>query len=253
MKIGLIGAGRIGSALVKGLLKAQIEPDDIFVLQSRRQTAQKLAQQYHLNLVADTAQLQCDIVIIAIPGSAVAQVVKKLNQTYAGLIVSFAGGDLQVMNQSLQHGARFIKAVPNTAIEIGQGIVPLSFAADESAANKQLIQDLFHKVGQVYVVPEEQLGIYGTIAGCTPAYVGVMLEALSDAGVLHGMNREDSRAIILQMLAGTAQLAQEENMALSSIKDYSATPGGSTIRGVAALEEFGARNAFIQAVNASEK
>ncbi|UQS82983.1 pyrroline-5-carboxylate reductase family protein [Bombilactobacillus thymidiniphilus] len=251
MKIGLIGAGRIGSAVVKGLLKSGIVPTDILVKNSRHKTAEKLVDQYELTLVNDDQKFQdCAVVLIAIHGDAVLQVVHNLADVYHGIIVSFGGGDIEAINQQIAP-ASFVLATPNTAVEISQGIVPVSFAATESDTNKSIVEKLFERLGQVYVVNPELQGAYGTLAGCTPAYLAVMLDALSDAGALTGISRAQADKIIKQMVLGTAQLLQETDLSFGELKDYTATPGGSTIKGVVALEENNFRNAVIKAVQAA--
>lgn len=254
MKIGLVGAGRIGSAMIKGLLKAGIDPQQIVVKGGRHQTAAKLIAQYQLVAAQSVSELlDCAVILLAIPAPAVPALIQELSQEYEGMIVSVSGGDLTQINQSLTGAAGFAKAVPNTAVEIAQGIIAVSFQEQETKAHQELVTDLFNKLGQVYVVPEKQLSIYGTIAGCTPALMAVMMDALSDAGVYYGMKREDSHQIILQMLQGTVQLVQNQQLDFEALKDYSATPGGSTIRGVAALEENGFRGALIKAIKACEE
>lgn len=254
MKIGFVGAGRIAQAMIKGWLQAGIARTDIYVQQTQHQTAQKLAAAQDLTLVQHSGDLgACDIVIVAVPGSALEHVVAQLGQTYHGLIVSTSGGDLQTINTQLPKDTRFIKVVPNTPVQINQGISILSFAPDESAKNQELLVQLFQQLGQVYVVPEALLSIYGTVAGCTPAFVAVLMEALADVAVQYGISRTQAQAITNQMLKGTAMLAQSQKVQPSVLKDEVATPGGSTIRGVVQLEKAGFRSALIQAVTAANQ
>ena len=143
--------------------------------------------------------------------------------------------------------------MPNTPVQFNQGISILSFAPDESAKNQELLVQLFQQLGQVYVVPEALLSIYGTVAGCTPAFVAVLMEALADVAVQYGISRTQAQAITNQMLKGTAMLAQSQKVQPSVLKDEVATPGGSTIRGVVQLEKTGFRSALIQAVTAANQ
>ena len=106
-------------------------------------------------------------------------------------------------------------------------------------------------MGDVYVVPDRLLGIYGTVTGCAPAYVDMMIEALSDAAVLNGVKRDESYPMIEKMILGTVQLALANKKLPEELKDEVTTPGGTTIKGVTKLEEAGFRNALIQAINAS--
>ena len=252
MKIGFIGVGKIGQAIIKGLLSSQVNNQDIMVLKSHHHTAEKVAQQYHLSLANDYSALNVnEIVIVAVPQSALKAILEQLKAHYHGLIVSTSGGDLTAVNAELPVDTSFVKAVPNTPVQINAGITALSFTDQEPEAQRNLVINLFQKLGQVYVVPEKLLGIYGTVAGCTPAFVDIMMEALSDAAVINGIPRQQSYQIITQMLLGTAQLAQKTQQHPGQLKDEVTTPGGSTIRGVAELEATGFRNALIQAVQAA--
>ena len=190
---------------------------------------------------------------MAVPQSALKAILGQLKAHYHGLIVSTSGGDLTSVNAELPVDTSFVKAVPNTPVQINAGITALSFTDQEPEAQRNLVINLFQKLGQVYVVPEKLLGIYGTVAGCTPAFVDIMMEALSDAAVINGIPRQQSYQIITQMLLGTAQLAQKTQQHPGQLKDEVTTPGGSTIRGVAELEATGFRNALIQAVQAANK
>lgn len=254
MKIGFIGVGKIGQAIIKGLLSSQVNNQDIMVLKSQHHTAQKVAQQYYLSLANDYSALNVnEVLIVAVPQSALKAILEQLKVHYHGLIVSTSGGDLTAVNAELPVDTSFVKAVPNTPVQINAGITALSFTDQEPEAQRNLVINLFQKLGQVYVVPEKLLGIYGTVAGCTPAFVDIMMEALSDTAVINGIPRQQSYQIITQMLLGTAQLAQKTQQHPGQLKDEVTTPGGSTIRGVAELEATGFRNALIQAVQAANK
>ncbi|MCX0291479.1 pyrroline-5-carboxylate reductase [Lactobacillus kullabergensis] len=253
MKIGFIGAGKIGSAIIKGLLNAQNPSEDIYVFNGgRHHTAQKMAAELHLSLINNYEDFNaCQAVIVAVGGSATETIIKNLGQKYHGIILSTGGGDLTQINQKLPAETSFGKIVPNTPVQIGAGITVISFVPDEKPAVITTVKNIFTQMGTVYVVPENLLGIYGTVAGCTPAYVDLMVEALSDAAVQNGVNRAESYEIINQMLLGTSKLALASKKLPEELKDEVTTPGGSTIRGVTKLEEEGFRNALIQAVNAS--
>ena len=253
MKIGFIGAGKIGSAIIKGLLNAENPSEDIYVFDGgQHHTAQKLAAELHLTLINDYDDFKdCQAVVVAVGGSITATIIKNLGQKYHGIILSTGGGDLTQINADLPQGTTFAKVVPNTPVQVGAGITVISFLPDEKPEIIAAVKKIFTQMGTVYVVPENLLGIYGTIAGCTPAYVDLMVAALSDAAVQNGVKRAESYEIVNQMLLGTSKLALASKKLPEELKDEVTTPGGSTIRGVTKLEEMGFRNALIQAVNAS--
>lgn len=252
MKVGFIGTGKIGSAIVKGLLNAGTSEQDIYVFNGGHKSAQKIAAEYNLHLVNDYTDFNdCQAVIVAVGGPTVEHILLTLGKDYQGIILSTGGGDLEKINSETPAATSFAKIVPNTPVQLGEGITAVSFAKNEEQATIDTVQDLLAKIGDVYVVPESLLGIYGTIAGCTPAYVDLMIEALSDAAVQNGVKRTESYRIIEKMILGTAKLALTSKKLPEELKDEVTTPAGSTIRGVTKLEEAGFRNALIQAVNAS--
>ncbi|WP_158592368.1 MULTISPECIES: pyrroline-5-carboxylate reductase [unclassified Lactobacillus] len=252
MKIGFIGTGKIGTAIVQGLLQAKTASEDIYIYDGGHASAQKLATRYGLQLVDTYNEFEpCEAVIVAVGGSAIDNIFIKLGQVYHGIIISTGGGDLKKVKQLISADATFVKVVPNTPVKIGRGITVISFLSEEKQEVIELTKNIFACMGDVYVVPENKLGIYGTIAGCTPAYVDLLIQALSDAAVENGVKRTDSYEIIEKMLIGTAQLALDTKKLPEELKNEVTTPGGSTIKGVNKLEELGFRGALIQATNAS--
>lgn len=252
MKIGFIGTGKIGSSIILGLLQADIAGKDIYVFDGGHKSAQKIAAEKGLHLVNDYAEFNdCTAVIVAVGGPVINSILQKLGQTYHGIMMSTGGGDLVKVNQEAASDTSFAKIVPNTPVQIGEGITAVSFIPDEKEGVIKTTKEILGKLGDVYVVPENLLGIYGTVAGCAPAYVDLMIEALSDAAVQNGVKRAESYPIIEKMILGTAKLALTTKKLPEELKDEVTTPGGTTIKGVVKLEETGFRNALIQAINAS--
>jgi len=166
-------------------------------------------------------------------------------------MLSTGGGDLEKVNQESPAATRFAKIVPNTPVQLDEGVTAISFAKGEKQDTIDTVKSIFEKMGDVYVVPDRLLGIYGTVTGCAPAYVDMMIEALSDAAVLNGVKRDESYPMIEKMILGTVKLALANKKLPEELKDEVTTPGGTTIKGVTKLEEAGFRNALIQAINAS--
>lgn len=252
MKIGFIGTGKIGKAIILGLLNADMVNTDIFVYDGGHKSAQTVADKLKLQLIENYSEfINCDAVIVAVGSPANEKIFMKLSQVYRGIIISTGGGDLLKINQKLSGNSSFVKVVPNTPVQLGEGITVISFKEDESEEVITKVKTLFTSLGDVYIVPEKLLGIYGTIAGCTPAYIDLLIEALSDAAVENGVKRSESYRIIEKMLLGTAKLALTSQKLPEELKDEVTTPGGSTIKGVNKLEEKGFRGALIAAINAS--
>ena len=115
------------------------------------------------------------------------------------------------------------------------------------------MRELLAAVGEVEVLPDALMGIGGALSGCGPAFVDLLIEAFADAGVLYGMPRDQAMRLVSQTVKGSAKLQQETGLHPGVLKDMVCSPGGSTIRGVAALEKNGYRAACIAAIEAIMK
>lgn len=253
MKIGFIGAGSIGSAMIKGILKNGALATDIFVKGGKSNRSKKLQSELGFNLVENYRELiETQIIIVAVGSNMLDEVFQNLNEFVTDqVVVSVSGGStIDFMHKYLPgHAVAF--AIPNTPVSIGQGVTGISYSSEFTLTEKEIVKTVFEKMGTLIEVSEDQLEIFGTVAGCSPAFIDVLIEALSDAAVMNGLPRNLSYEVIIQMLLGTAQLAQNYNGHVAELKDQVTSPGGSTIRGVAALEKYGFRNSLIQAINSA--
>lgn len=251
MKVGFIGAGSIGSAMIRGLINSGMSPQDILVKGGHSNRATNLQKELGFELVSDETELKStEIIIVAVGTPALDSVFSQL-KTFVDqqVVVSVSGGStIEFMHKYLPEKPVAF-AIPNTPVSIGEGVTGISYADEFTELQRNLAKEVFEKMGRLIEVPESQLGILGTVAGCSPAFIDVLIEALSDAGVLNGLPRELSYEAVIQMLIGSAKLAQQHNGHVAELKDQVTSPGGSTIRGVAALEEYGFRNALIKAVD----
>lgn len=253
MKIACFGAGQIGSAFIRGVLKSQIvRPENLLVKGGKSGTAEALQAELGFRLVRNVADLtDCDVVCIATIPSVIPSILKELkgNLGQNTIVLSLATSpSIAVLQSALGSHALVARAIPNTPIQVLAGMTGVSYGKNCQTTHKETVQTLLGSLGQALEVPEEKLGIFGTVAGCGPAFVDVFIEALADASVLNGLSRKEAYKIVLQMIQGAATLAQESQTHPAVLKDQVCSPGGSTIRGVAALEENGFRNAVIQAI-----
>ena len=252
--IGFIGAGSIGEAVITGLVKNGFNADEIVVKGGHSNKATLLGEQLGFKVVKKVKQLvDTDVIFIAVGANALDSVLSELKEIAADkLVVAFTGSaTVAHMKQALGE-VKVAHAIPNTPVKIGAGFTGITYSDDFTDDDKKKVASIMGYTGQLVEVPEDQLGILGTVAGCSPAFLDVFIEALSDAGVKHGLNRELAYKAAIGMAIGASKLAQQSELNPSALKDEVTSPGGSTIRGVAALEEYGFRNAVIKAVDAAE-
>lgn len=253
--IGFIGAGSIGGAVITGLIKNGFDEDKIVVKGGRSNRTKLLCDQLGFQMVKKVKQLaDADVIFIAVGATALDNVLSELKEIVTGkLVVAFTGSaSVTHLKQALGSDAKVAHAIPNTPVKVGAGFTGITYSSDFTDEDKKKVASIMGYTGQLVEVPEDQLGILGTVAGCSPAFLDVFIEALSDAGVKHGLNRQLSYDAAIGMAIGAAKLAKQSELNVSALKDEVTSPGGSTIRGVAALEEHGFRNAVIKAVDAAE-
>lgn len=255
--IGFIGAGQMARALAKGFLQAgllateQISafdpvPDALAQFATDCQGVKTAAS----NLAV--AQ-QSDVILLAVKPQSMKGVIDELAGQVAGkLIVSIAAG-IPIARLADLKTNRIIRVMPNTPCLVGQGASAYCLAPGATAADGELVGKLLSAVGIAFQVEEKHLDAVTGLSGSGPAFVYLVIEALSDGGVRMGLSREVALALAAQTVRGAAEmvLTQKEHPAV--LKDRVTSPGGTTIAGLAALEERGLRGALISAVEAATR
>ena len=141
--------------------------------------------------------------------------------------------------------------IPNTPVAVKAGTIGLALSKDLSATATATIKELLGKIGDVIIVKEADLDIIGVVGGCGPAFVDVLMDAFADAAVKHGLNRQTAYRVVASMIKGSGTLATQTGLAPALLRDQVTSPGGTTIKGVSALEARGFRGAAIAAVDAA--
>jgi pyrroline-5-carboxylate reductase len=255
MTIGFIGAGNMGGAMIKGLIGSGIRPEDMIVIGGTHNTATDLQARLKFTLTTNYRELtKCRIIVVAVGTSALESVFSQLKQvvTADNIVISVAAASpVADMQRRLGETIAVAHAIPNTPVSVGEGVIGISYGNALNNTQKSEMNEFFGRLGKIVETSDEQLGILGTVAGCSPAFIDIFIEALSDAGVLHGLPRKQAYEVAEQTLLGTARLALESEENPSALKDAVASPGGTTIKGIAALEKNGFRNAVIEAITAA--
>ncbi|WP_392564812.1 pyrroline-5-carboxylate reductase [Orbus wheelerorum] len=258
-QVGIIGVGHLGSALISGLLKSQyLDPKNLFISGGSSDRAQKLALQLNCHFCADNSELasKADILILAVIPQILPEVLEQVKPAIKDdtIIISVASSfTLAQFYQYLPKHAAIVRAIPNIPSAICQGMTAITPSPSIKSLQLEQVKQLFLAIGKIALIEEKKLEISGTVAGCSPAYVALFIEALADAGVLAGLSRDEAYLFSKQAVLGAASILLEQDMLPAQLKDAVCSPGGTTIRGVAQLEKFGLRNAVIEAVKASAK
>lgn len=257
--IGCIGFGAMGSAIAQGLIASGSVPaDHIVACAAHYKPLQDKAQALGIRAVRSIQEVteQADVLILAVKPyvyEAVCEQIREQVVQRGTLVVSIAAGMyVEQMTAMLGEDAHVVCTVPNTPIAVGKGIMVTEETDSLTHEQRELFDALFSTVALIERVDTAHLSIAGTVAGCAPAYVAMFMEALADAGVKYGLTRATAYRLASQMVAGTGQLQRETGALPAAMKDAVCSPGGTTIRGVAALEHAGFRGAIIDAIDAIE-
>ena len=165
------------------------------------------------------------------------------------LIISLAAGvATRTLREHLGRPARLIRVMPNTPALVLEGATAIARAEGLEAGDLEIAQALFGAVGRVVVLDEDHLDAVTGLSGSGPGYIAIVIEALADGGVKMGLDRATAMTLATQTVLGSARLILETGMHPGQLKDMVASPGGTTIAGIAALEDGGIRRTLISAV-----
>ena len=253
-KVGFIGGGNMGEALIKGLVSASLVPSEaIYASDVRLERLRALEQQYGVQLLQDNAEMvrHVDIVILAVKPQIMPPVLRQIAAavTKKKLLISIAAGvSTTTIRAALGKDARLIRVMPNTPALVLEGVTAIAKAEGLEPGDLDIAGEIFSAVGRVVTLEEDLMDAVTGLSGSGPAYVAVVIESLADGGVKMGLDRITAMTLATQTVLGAARLLLETGMHPGALKDMVSSPGGTSIAGIAALEEGGIRNTFIKAV-----
>lgn len=254
---GFLGAGKMATALALGLIRSglvaasDIQASDPFPQAAEAFSAATGASITHLN--AEVAR-NSDVLVLAVKPQVMEAVLVELKPhvSPAHLVVSVAAGvSLASLELGLGAGCRLVRVMPNTPALVSAGASAFCLGSNATAADEQLVQACLGAVGTAVKVPESLLDAVTGLSGSGPAYVYQVIEALSDGGVRVGLPRETATALAAQTVLGAARMVLETGLHPAVLKDQVASPGGTTMAGLHALEKAGLRCALMNAVEAA--
>lgn len=251
-KLGVIGGGMMGEALLSRLIADQVYlPDEIWVSDPLLQRREFLAQHYRVRHTSDNQAIvaEAETLLLAIKPQVFDQVVAELSQRSAQqVVISILAGVPLARLEDAFPGQPVVRAMPNTPATVGAGITAIAPGQHAQAAHLQTAQQIFAAVGEVVEIAESAMDAVTGLSGSGPGFVAVMIEALIDGGVAAGLSRAIATKLALQTVRGTAELLQSTGLHPAELKDRVTSPGGTTIAGIARLEQAGFRSAVIEAV-----
>jgi pyrroline-5-carboxylate reductase len=252
--IAFLGAGNMGGALIQGVLdKGFVSADCIWASDLLPQRIKYLKDKYHINITHDSRQAvdKANIIILAVKPQQLGLLLSEVRHLVddAKLVISIAAGiPLSYLQTNLKENTRLIRVMPNMPALVGAGVTAICGGEYALADDLNISEELFSCVGEVVRVDEGLMDAVTGLSGSGPAYVMVVIEALADAGVKLGLARDTALKLATQTVLGSAKLLKEKGLHPAQLRDMVASPGGTTIAGLCALEQGGLRAAIIDAV-----
>jgi len=249
MKLAIVGLGKMGKSILKGLLRAKLlEPNEIGVLDKPTRT-QEVAQETAVNPLRLEDLRRCERILICVQPKDLADLAPQIAHPNLGYISIMAGVSTAVLSRRLGT-RRVVRCMPNLAATIGKSSTAITGPREaEEAGDLEFARALFATVGDVYDLPERLFDAFTGMSASAPAYVALVAEALADGGVKQGIPRAQALRLAADVLIATGELLRRKHPAV--LKDEVSSPSGTTIYGLAALEARGVRAALIEAVEAA--
>jgi pyrroline-5-carboxylate reductase len=252
--LGFVGAGAMGEALIKGIVEGgTAAPAAVHAFDVRADRMAELSQRYGVRWAKSNAEVvqHADVVILAVKPQIMASVLREIRPALGrrNLVISIAAGvPTAALREGLGADARLIRVMPNTPALVLEGVTAIARSQGLEAGDLETAEELFRAVGKVVILDEELMDAVTGLSGSGPAYVAIVIESLADGGVRMGLDRATAMTLATQTVLGAARLLAQTGMHPGALKDMVSSPGGTTIAGIAALEEGGIRTTLIKAV-----
>ena len=247
----IVGGGRMGEALLGGLLAAGRQLAEVAVVEPDEGRRGTLGASFP-GVTISGEPLQADGVVLAVKPGSVAAAARAAGDAGCRRVLSIAAGiTIATLEGALGHGTAVVRAMPNTPALVGAGAAAIAGGSAATEADLAWAEEVLGAVGMVVRVEEALLDAVTGLSGSGPAYVFLVAEALIDAGVLVGLPRPVASALAVQTLLGSARLLAEGTEEPAALRAAVTSPGGTTAAGLAVLEDRAVRAAFLGAVQAA--
>ena len=256
-RVGLIGAGNMGGAILRGMLAANyLKPADVAVCDVSRRKLEELSRELpNVTCVNNAPELvsMCEMVILAVKPQYLRGVIDDIREAVRGkAVISIAAGWSVAMLEAALEGtnATCLRVMPNTPAMVGEGMTAICDNSTFSKEDFAFARGIFDACGRTVILPEQLFDGVIAISGSSPAYAFMMIEAMADAGVKEGLPRACAYEMAAQSLLGSALMVLQSGTHPAGLKDAVCSPGGTTIEAVEMLERRGFRAAIMDAMDA---
>ena len=256
MKIGFIGCGNMGSAMIGGILKKGVfAKEKIIVSNLTEEGSRRSREKLGVVTTMDNCEVvkNARIVILAVKPQFYEEVIREVKAflTPEHIVIGIAPGKtLGWLEEKCEQPLKVVRLMPNTPAQVGEGMTGVCINERVTEEDLQEVLTITNSFGRTEVVPERLMDAVGAVSGCSPAYVFMFIEAMADAAVAQGMPRKQAYQFAAQAVLGSAKMVLETGMHPGELKDMVCSPAGTTIEGVRTLEKQGFRSAVFEALQA---
>ena len=255
--IGMIGAGNMGSAILRGIVEADyVHSSQIVAFDTNRKRMRELEEDLPGVITAeDCAEVaeRADLIILAVKPIFMEEVINEIRGSLEGkAVLSIAAGwTVAMLKKALANsGASYMRVMPNTPALVGEGMTALCDESTFSKENFEFAKGIFDSIGKTKILPERLFDGVVALSGSSPAYVYIMIEAMADAAVREGIPRVHAYEMAAQSVLGSALMVMSTGTHPAALKDAVCSPGGTTIEAVETLERNGFRSSIMEAMKA---
>jgi pyrroline-5-carboxylate reductase len=256
-KIAFIGAGKMAEAILKELLRSGwASAREVMMTDVWEERLRYLAGAYGVGTTTSNVDAAegAGVLLLAVKPQKMEEVLREIAGSVdpEQTVISIAmGKKTEYIESILPPGAQVVRAMPNNPAMVGEAVSVLSYGVNAGVGARGKALEIFSSLGEVFEVEERLQDASMALSGCGPAYFYIVAEALSDAGVKLGLDRDLSLRLAAGTMVGAGRMLRESGMHPGQLKDMVTSPGGATIAALEALEESGLRNAFYKALSAA--
>jgi pyrroline-5-carboxylate reductase len=256
-RIAVLGAGKIGEALISGLVSSGWrEPAELWATSRRQERVDELSERYGVRATTSNAEAVSGaaIVVVAVKPQDIEVLLGEIGGLLAEdqTVLSIAAAiPTSLIEGHLLARVPVVRAMPNTPSTVHEGIAGVAGGAHAAEEHLAAASEVLSHLGRVVRVPESQMDAVTAVSGSGPAYFALLAEAMIEAGILLGLSREISTQLVVQTMLGTAKQLRDTHTHPVELREMVTSPGGTTIAAIRVLEMAGVRAAFLNAIQAA--
>ncbi|MHB8110186.1 MAG: pyrroline-5-carboxylate reductase [Syntrophorhabdaceae bacterium] len=257
-RVGIIGVGNMGESILKALLKKGLDAKNLCFMETKKDRAEFIEKEYGIKQFQNPAQLASatDLVILAVKPQDAPKILPDIAFSpgnNAILISIMAGIPIAKILSLAGKPLRVVRMMPNIAIKVNQGVIGITTTADISGEELSGIKVLFSNAGLIVDIGEELMDAITSLGASSPAFFLLFLEAMIDGGVKIGIPRDKAKAISIQVVKGTIEMLEQEQIHPALMREMITSPGGTTIAGLASLEDKAFKGSVIDAIETASR